>query len=61
MESIKKGSGKYRKILARGEKNPDINNPTAWKKKTKGRHNHILLSKEDENQPPNKGNPLRRK
>ena len=33
MESIKKGSGKYRRILARAEKRPDINNPTAWKKK----------------------------
>ena len=36
MVSIKKGSGVYRKILNRGEKNTDINNPTAWRKKTKG-------------------------
>ena len=32
MVSIKKGSGIYRKILTRGGKNPDINNPTAKEK-----------------------------
>ena len=33
MLNIKKGSGIYRKILTRGDKPPDINNPTAWREK----------------------------
>ena len=33
MTSIKKGSGQYRKIIARAHKQTDVHNPTNWKAK----------------------------
>ena len=33
MVKNKSGSGAYRKILSRGDKQADINNPTTWRKK----------------------------
>ena len=33
MSSIKKGSGKYRKIISRSHKIPDVHNPFKWKTK----------------------------